>query len=302
MKFSVIVPTYNEEKDISRTLKALENLQWPDFEVMIVDDASKDRTPEIIRSFSDRLPNFRFLPQTINRGVSAVRNIAIRAAEGDVMVMVNADVLLPPDFMQKMVPYFAKGNKWVSVTNKIINLDKVYPRFVEASGYYFYTIQGKHWMWTEGLSCTKEAALGVGLFPEAMPGCSGEDIDFGLKLEKQYPGTRTMEILVPHIAPDELREFWGQQRGRGQGRTNNYRYMKGLGIPALLLNSLLSSGWRILKMACLIPIFWRAWKYSKFSDRGRKDFLPFIWVIYVAELAMLAGMWRAFRRILAGKK
>lgn len=302
LKFSIIVPTYNEEKDIFRTLNALEGLQWPDFEVLIVDDGSKDKTAQIVETFSKRLSNFRFLPQPVNRGVSAVRNIGIHEARGEVVVILNADVLLPGDFLNRIAPYYAQGKKWVAVVSRVINLEKVYPRLVEAGGHYTYEVQNKHWVWTEGFSCTKEAAIGVGLFPEAMPGCSGEDADFGLNLEKKYPGVRAMEVIVPHIAPDNLREFWGQQRGRGQGRTNYYYYMKHLGKAGLFFNSVLSSGWRTLKMICLIPIFLRAWQYSKYSSHGRRDFIPFVWASYVTELAMLFGMWRAFGRILGIKK
>lgn len=302
LKFSVIVPTYNEEKDIFRTLNALEGLQWPEFEVLIVDDGSKDKTAEIVKKFSERLPNFRFLPQAVNRGVSAVRNIGIHEATGGVVVILNADVLLPRDFLQRIAPYYDQGKKWVAVVAKVINLEKVYPRLVEAGSHYVYEVRNKHWVWTEGFSCTKDAAMGVGLFPEAMPGCSGEDADFGLELEKKYPGVRAMEVVVPHIAPDSLVEFWGQQRGRGQGRTNYYYYMRRLNKANLFVNSLLSTGWRTFKMIILLPMVVRAWQYSKYSEKGRKDFLPFIWASYVTELAMLAGMWRAFKRILTGKK
>ncbi|OGY97961.1 MAG: hypothetical protein A2855_01685 [Candidatus Liptonbacteria bacterium RIFCSPHIGHO2_01_FULL_57_28] len=301
-KFSIIVPTYNEEKDIFRTLNALEGLQWPDFEVLIVDDGSKDKTAQIVEQFSKRLPNFRFLPQPMNRGVSAVRNIGIKESQGEVVIILNADVLLPRDFLNRINPYYDQGKKWVAVVARVINLEKVYPRLVEAGSHYTYEVRGDHWVWTEGFSCTKEAAIAVGLFPEAMPGCSGEDADFGLELERKFDGVRAMEVVVPHIAPDNISEFWGQQRGRGQGRTNYYYHMRHLNKAGLFFNSLASSGWRLFKMLILIPLTVRAWQFSKYSEKGRKDFLPFIWGNYVTELAMLAGMWRAFRRILAAKK
>ncbi len=297
MKFSIIVPTYNEEKDIYRTLNALEAVQYPDYEVLIVDDGSKDKTPEIVEAFAKRSPHFRLLRQPVNRGVSAVRNIGIKEASGDVMVILNADVILPGDFLKRIAPYYKQGKQWVAVVSRVLNREKLYPRYLEAMHHYIYQVRKEHWVWTEGFSCTKEAALAVGLFPEAMPGCSGEDVDFGNDLEKKYPGVRATEIIVPHIAPDELGEYCGQQKGRGKGRTNYYRYMQHFGSGKLFVNSLLSTGYRVVKLILLQPVF-RAWAYSKYSDRGRRDFLGFIWAGYVTEIAMIVGMWQAFMRIL----
>lgn len=296
IKFSIVVPTYNEENDIFRTLNALEDIRWPNYEVLIVDDGSRDRTVEIVESFVKRSPKFRLLKQGINRGVATVRNIGIRESKGQVVVILNADVILPNDFLKRIAPYYKQGKQWVAVVSKIINRERVYPRFLEAMSYYTYLIRGVHWVWTEGFSCTKEAALGVGLFPEAMPGCSGEDVDFGNDLEKKYQGARALGIIVPHVAPDEFAKFWGQQLGRGRGRTNYYYFIRHFSIGHLFLNSFLSSGWRIFKLVVLVPFF-RAWAYTKYSERGYKDFLPFAAVGYLMEIAMLAGIWQAFWRI-----
>ena len=48
---SIIIPTYNEEKDISKCLESLENQAFKDFEIIVVDDGSTDKTREIVRKF-----------------------------------------------------------------------------------------------------------------------------------------------------------------------------------------------------------------------------------------------------------
>jgi glycosyltransferase involved in cell wall biosynthesis len=68
-KFSIIVPTHNEEKDIKRTLDALAGLEYPDFEVIIVDDGSNDCTLEVVQDFVDKF-GFNLIHFNECRGVS----------------------------------------------------------------------------------------------------------------------------------------------------------------------------------------------------------------------------------------
>ncbi len=58
---SIVLPTYNEERDIARTLDALVAQTYRPIEVIAV-DASRDRTPEIIQSYANRLPGLRVIP------------------------------------------------------------------------------------------------------------------------------------------------------------------------------------------------------------------------------------------------
>src|SRR3990167_6012515 len=98
MKFSIIVPTYNEEKDITPTLEALSTLDYPDYEVFMVDD-STDSTPEIIERYKDR--GIKLIhPGGVGR--CEARNIGIKMATGEVVVILNADVQIPRDFLQKI--------------------------------------------------------------------------------------------------------------------------------------------------------------------------------------------------------
>src|SRR5688572_11069739 len=88
---SIIVPTYNEEEDITRTMDALAAITYRPLEVIVV-DASKDRTPEIIRGYEGRIAGLRLIPQGAKPGVSAARNVGLKAATGDLVVILNADV------------------------------------------------------------------------------------------------------------------------------------------------------------------------------------------------------------------
>lgn len=293
MRFSIIVPTFNEERDIARTLAALEAVDWPDYEVIVVDGASCDRTCAIVEQYVQRSERFRLIRQPTNLGVSSGRNAGIRQATGSVLVILNADVLLPADFLAAIAPFYESGHHWVAVESNVLNTASAYARFNQAEHWHFYRVANNHFVWTEGFSCTREAAMAVGLFPEQMPGAGGEDRDFGLALEARFPGVRALDLAVPHIVPDTFSDYWAQSVGRGKARTYYYFFMSRMMPLQLLVNSVLASGWRVAKTVCFVPLI-LAWRYSAFSERGRGDFPSFAAVAYTKELAMLVGMWRAF--------
>ena len=69
---SIIIPTRNEEEDIARTMDALVAFTYDPLEVVVV-DASEDRTPEIVRSYANRLERLKLVPQGDKPGVSVAR-------------------------------------------------------------------------------------------------------------------------------------------------------------------------------------------------------------------------------------
>src|SRR5688572_14703074 len=100
---SIIIPTYNEEEDIARTMDAMAALSPHPLEVIVV-DASRDRTPEIVRSYEGRIPGLRLIRQGSKPGVSAARNDGLHAATGNIVVILNGDVFPPPDFIDCILP------------------------------------------------------------------------------------------------------------------------------------------------------------------------------------------------------
>lgn len=109
-KISVIVPAYNAEKTIEKTIRSLLAQDWPDFEVIVVDDGSTDRTAEICAGIcetaeADRgtVPSptskqIRVLSQA-NAGPAAARNLALQNAQGDLICFVDADDTVQEDFL-----------------------------------------------------------------------------------------------------------------------------------------------------------------------------------------------------------
>lgn len=91
---SIIVPAFNVERTIARTLSALLAQSWEDFEIIIVDDGSSDRTPEIAARFAQDA-RVRVISQA-NRGLAGARNSGIAAACGVYIGFCDADDLWLP--------------------------------------------------------------------------------------------------------------------------------------------------------------------------------------------------------------
>ena len=118
MRFSIIIPTHNESRDIGTTLRALCALDHDDFDVLVVDDSS-DNTPQIVQANEDE--RVYYLPQTRGKGRSAARNQGILAAKGEIVVILNADVRLPSNFLRDLECHYRSGADYVLVESRVSN-------------------------------------------------------------------------------------------------------------------------------------------------------------------------------------
>lgn len=83
---SVVIPTYNEEEYIGKCLEALKNCETPDYEIIIVDGMSIDRTLEICRSYTDRI-----IVEEKKEGIGPARNRGAVQAKGEIVAFLDAD-------------------------------------------------------------------------------------------------------------------------------------------------------------------------------------------------------------------
>jgi len=88
IKFSIIIPSYNVEKFIKQTIQSVLNQSYTNYEIIIVDDGSSDKTIDIIKGFKSDKIN---LIQSNHQGVSVARNIGLKNATGDYIVFLDSD-------------------------------------------------------------------------------------------------------------------------------------------------------------------------------------------------------------------
>ncbi len=96
---SVIIPVYNVEKYLAQSLECIVSQFMSDIEIICVDDGSTDRSPEILRDFSNRDDRVRIITQP-NKNAGAARNAGLDAASGRYLSFLYADHRIEKDMLQ----------------------------------------------------------------------------------------------------------------------------------------------------------------------------------------------------------
>lgn len=111
---SIITPVYNHEQYVSHCIESVLAQSYGNWEQIVVDDGSSDRTPEIVRSYDD--PRIRYVPLE-HRGLSALAesyNVALSAARGDLVAILEGDDLWPADKLELQLPAFDDERTFLS--------------------------------------------------------------------------------------------------------------------------------------------------------------------------------------------
>lgn len=120
---SILVPAYNEGVHLKNNLLNLLKTEYPNFEIIVIDDGSKDNTYEIAQSLSSEYSKIKAISK-INGGKASALNRGIQEAQGDILICVDADSRLKPDAIKHLVnalenPEIAAAAGYVKVGNKV---------------------------------------------------------------------------------------------------------------------------------------------------------------------------------------
>ncbi len=111
---SVIIPAYNAEKFIAKTLESVLSQTYQNIEVLVVDDGSLDTTAAIVKSFAQKDSRIILLQQS-NAGVAAARNLAIEKSKGEYIAPIDADDIWYPQNLEKQVKCLSSSTYSVGV-------------------------------------------------------------------------------------------------------------------------------------------------------------------------------------------
>lgn len=111
-KVSVIISAYNEEKVIEKKLNNIIRTDYPDFEVIIANDASNDRTVELSQDFIKNHPDFDIRVNTVRNhlGKTNAQDEAVEVAKGEILVFSDANSIFKEDAISELVSYFTSDD------------------------------------------------------------------------------------------------------------------------------------------------------------------------------------------------
>lgn len=102
MKISVIIPVYNAEKFLKRCLESIINQTYSEWEVIAIDDGSRDNSYSILQDYSNRDSRFKIYTQS-NKGPGLTRNKALEFVTGDYIVFIDSDDYIEPNYFEDLV-------------------------------------------------------------------------------------------------------------------------------------------------------------------------------------------------------
>jgi len=120
MKISVVIPAYNHEKYIVETIKSVLSQTFCDFELIIVNDGSTDRTEELVLSFDDKRINY--LHQN-NQGAHAAINKGIGVSSGEYVAILNSDDVYTKNRLQKCLDFLETNTEFSTVITKMSGIN-----------------------------------------------------------------------------------------------------------------------------------------------------------------------------------
>ena len=132
IKYSIIIPAYNEEKIIAKTIDkcfGFFNKTKYNFEIIIANDGSKDNTANIVNLKLKKYKNLKLVNNSVNMGRGAALNNAIRNSNGEILVYIDADLAIDLDLFPKLINSIEKNNVDIAVGSKHLKYSIVdYPK------------------------------------------------------------------------------------------------------------------------------------------------------------------------------
>jgi glycosyltransferase involved in cell wall biosynthesis len=201
--FSIIIPLYNKEKYIQKTLESVLNQTFTDFEVIVVDDGSLDESFQKASAFND---DRILLFSKKNEGVSIARNFGIKNSKANYISFLDADDLWDKNFLKTMHSYIRKlPEQCVFSTAKKIGAKNIIyePAYsIFKTGNYeivdfFNSSQKECVLWTSCVAINKSVFEKVGVFDIKIS--KGEDTELWIRIGLEYQIVFIWEALALHV-------------------------------------------------------------------------------------------------------
>ncbi len=252
---SVIIPAYNEQENIEKTIKSVQDLNYPLLEILVIDDGSKDDTLKISKKVASGDPRVKVFTKP-NGGKASAINYGISRSKGKIIATLDADSFVTPDALIKMVGYF-EDPQVASVTPSL----KVYRpkgalQRVQHIEYLFGIFYRKVFSFINVLHVTpgpfslyrKEFFDKHGGFDEKN---ATEDTEIALRIQScNYKIENSVDAVVYTVSPRKFKELLDQRTRWYHGLIKNlevykhlfhprYGYLSTLALPSAILSVLM---------------------------------------------------------------
>ncbi len=223
---TVIIPTYNNADKLAVCLSALENQSFPKekFEIIVVDDGSKDHTVDVVKKFK-----LRYYYQE-NKGPAASRNKGAELALGDIILFVDSDCVPDQNWIMEMGIPFKEKPEVVGVLGAYRNAQpSIWAQFAHLEYEERYTLLLKNkyidMVLTYSAGYRKKLFLHLGGFDTSFPFPSNEDTELSYKISiKGYKLVFNPNAVVWHLGyPDTLKKYMRLKFWRGYWRMVVYQ-------------------------------------------------------------------------------
>ena len=214
---STIVTTYNRREMVKEGIESVLSQDFRDQEIIVVDDGSRDGSPEVIKKFK----KVKYFYQN-NQGISRARNQGLKLAQGEIICFLDSDDLWHPNKLSSQVKVMQENPEillnytdelWVRKGRRVNPRNK----HQKYSGWIFEKCLSLCLISPSSVMLRKEVFDVVGLFDEQLPVC--EDYDLWLRITARFPVIFIKEKLITKRGghEDQLsHKFWGNDRFRVQ--------------------------------------------------------------------------------------
>ena len=205
--FSIVIPVFNKEKFVSKTIGSVVCQSFPNYEIIIVNDGSTDESEaKILAIKDDRIKYF----SKKNEGVAVARNFGIEKASGDFICFLDADDYWFPQFLETMHDSISKfpEQKIFATAIEIETAKKIIPAHYSLSKTaafqivdFFEASQKECVLWTSSICIHKSVFEKVGVFDTKIK--QGEDTELWIRIGLQFPILFINKILARYVYDHE---------------------------------------------------------------------------------------------------
>lgn len=202
-RFSIIIPVFNKEKFVAKTIKSVLSQTFTDFEIIIINDGSTDKSEsEILAITNERILYF----SKKNEGVAVARNFGISKAVSNYICFLDADDFWFPNFLETMNQYIQKlpNEKVFACAIEIETKKKTFPAqysFAQKNDFeivnFFESSHKGAVLWTSSVCIHKEVFEKSGVFDEQLK--VSEDTDLWIRIGLHYQVVFIWQILARYV-------------------------------------------------------------------------------------------------------